>query len=163
MRCVNAAAVVIAALALVVSVVTALRQWLFEGRASFTAEWESRDRVVCVNHGPGTAKDVRIDVPGNLLGDTGEAATVPPRQYVRIPVSRSIGTGPIEQVIVSWRDNGFRGRRRSETLSLSAPPSTGATTQPKRGELEKAVRAIAADVAAREYTKRVAKARRDMR
>lgn len=50
----------IAALSLAVSIFVWWRQRQVEGRAHFTAEWETPGSIAYVNHGPGAAKDVTI-------------------------------------------------------------------------------------------------------
>jgi hypothetical protein len=115
----EALTLVIAALALLLSVYVYLRQRAAEGRASFVADWVDHQTLVLVNLGPGSARNVTTDLPGNAMQETREISHLPPRHPVRMFVIRPVAT-QLGDLTVNWSD--ARRAHQSVALPISEPP-----------------------------------------
>lgn len=135
--------VVVAALALAVSIYVALRQRRDAGRANLTAEWETKEQVVVVNHGPGAARDLSAKATNEHDAERfGLTATyVGLYQPMRMTVIRSWGESAPE-IELRWKDN--RLRQQHITVTLGEQPSARTPAKPKSG-IEAEVRAVAQD------------------
>ncbi len=136
-----------AALSLAVSGFVLWRQHQAEGRAHFTAEWESPNSIVYVNHGPGAAKDVSVHVESEVRPEDRTVPYIGAFQSMRIELLLALGARPAERIDVSWRDN--RRGRQSLPIHLPDPPASRTSGQ-RRDALEKVVREIARDEANQE-------------
>lgn len=135
----------IAGLSLVLSGVALWRQHTAEGRAHFTADWETSDSIVYVNHGPGAARDLRISVDG---GGGEPIPYVGASQRMRATVVTPFGQAPPETFYVSWKDN--RRTRQSVPIHLPDQPRQPPRRPPGPRKLEDEVRDIASEEAARQ-------------
>jgi hypothetical protein len=133
-------AVLIAALSFAVSMFSLWRQQRVAGRAHFTAEWETSSSLIYVNHGPGAARDVQVNLKSEVRPVNMTIPYIGAFQTMRIEVLRAFSEKPVDCLKLSWKDNGWR--RQDADVFLPDPPVTHTRPQARDG-LEKAVRAIA--------------------
>jgi hypothetical protein len=134
------------------------------GRAHFTAEWEDTHSLVLINHGPGPATKVEATLPLGKREQKLESAYVGAFQTMRFNIIRTFSEQHSSTMDVRWRDN--RLRAQHVAIDLPDPPSSGdrpAAPSVGRGELEKAVRAVAAEEAQRALKAAGARAGRSIR
>jgi hypothetical protein len=92
-----------------------------DGRAHFTAAWDSRQEILITNHGPGLAENVvaKIDSLHPELS-TLEMPAMGALQAGRIAVHRGFNSPPLGPVVVTWKDNRWRAQRAE--IHLGAAP-----------------------------------------
>lgn len=145
----------ISGLSLLVSVYVLWRQRRSEGRAHFTAEWEDSESLVYINHGPGAAKDVRVQLESQVRSVDESIGYVGAFQVMRVTgIIRVLGESPVRTLELSWKDN--RRKRQTAPIHLPEPPSSRRRSAPSvRDGLEKTVRDLARDEAKKEITDQV--------
>ena len=129
-----------------------VRQHRALGRAHFTTEWETRDSLVFINQGPGAATNLSATVQSEVRTETIETAYMGAFQSMRIHVINAFGARPPGPLELTWHDN--RLRTQHIRLELPLQPRTAHVMGTTRDGIEKAVRAVALEVAREEIEAR---------
>lgn len=132
---------VIAMVSVAISLGVYLHQRHANGRAHFTADWESREDLVFVNHGPGPAKKVEVDLPHNFIDDQSSIHYIGAKQKTRLYVPQRMHGSPPGPLCLRWNDNRFR--RQEVFIHVPARPTRSFGPAPIGDALEQAVRRIA--------------------
>lgn len=155
----DGASVGVALLALAVSIYVAVRQHRDAGRANLTAEWESQEQVVIVNHGPGPARDLSVRATNEQHADGLTAPYVGLYQPLRMTVFRKFGEQAPE-IELKWKDN--RLRQQHITVTIGEQPRVRQAAKPK-SKIEAEMRALAKEEVSAELSaigRRIGRSRR---